>query len=40
MNGETVDKLCWTGKDYRHLTYDNFKSNHFGNVKPMKDDVY
>ena len=40
MNGEIVDKLCWTGKDYRHLTYDNFKSNHFGNVKPMKDDVY
>jgi predicted ribonuclease YlaK len=40
MNGEIVDKLCWTGKDYRHLTYDNFKSNHFGNIKPMKDDVY
>lgn len=40
VNGEIVDKLCWTGKDYRHLTYDNFKSNHFGNVKPMKDDVY
>lgn len=40
INGEIVDKLCWTGKDYRHLTYDNFKSNHFGNVKPMKDDVY
>ena len=40
MNGEIVDKLCWTGKDYRHLTYDNFKSNHFGNIKPIKDDVY
>ena len=40
VNGEIVDKLCWTGKDYRHLTYDNFKSNHFGNIKPMKDDVY
>ena len=40
VNGEIVDKLCWTGKDYRHLTYDNFKSNHFGNVKPMKDDIY
>ena len=39
-NGEIVDKLCWTGEDYRHLTYNNFKSNHFGNVKPMKDDVY
>ena len=40
INGEIVDKLCWTGKNYRHLTYDNFKSNHFGNIKPMKDDVY
>ena len=40
IDGEVVDKLCWTGKGYRHLTYNNFKSNHFGNVKPMKDDVY
>lgn len=39
-NGQIVDKLCWTGENYRHLSYDNFKSNHFGNVKPMKDDVY
>ena len=38
--GEVVDRLCWTGNGYRHLTYNNFKSNHFGNVKPMKDDVY
>ena len=38
--GEIVDRLCWTGDGYRHLTYNNFKSNHFGNVKPMKDDVY
>lgn len=35
-----VDKLCWTGEGYRHLTYNTFKSNYFGNVKPMKDDVY
>ena len=39
-NGNIVDKLCWTGEDYRHLTYNTFKSNYFGNVKPMKDDVY
>ena len=39
-DGEVVDRLCWTGNGYRHLTYNNFKSNHFGNVKPMKDDVY
>ena len=40
IDGEVVDRLCWTGNGYRHLTYNNFKSNHFGNVKPMKDDVY
>ena len=40
IDGEVVDKLCWTGNGYRHLTYNNFKSNHFGNVKPMKDDIY
>ena len=39
-DGEVVDRLCWTGNEYRHLTYNTFKSNHFGNVKPMKDDVY
>ena len=38
--GNIVDKLCWTGEGYRHLTYNNFKSDHFGTVKPMKDDVY
>ena len=37
---EIVDRLCWTGENYRHLTYNNFKSNYFGNVKPIKDDVY
>ena len=40
IDGAVVDRLCWTGNGYRHLTYNNFKSNHFGNVKPMKDDVY
>lgn len=38
--GNIVDKLCWTGDGYRHLTYNSFKSDHFGTVKPMKDDVY
>ena len=40
MEGNIVDKLCWTGEEYRHLSYETFKSNHFGNIKPMKDDVY
>lgn len=39
-SGELVDRLCWTGEKYRHLSYDTFNSNYFGNVKPMKGDVY
>lgn len=39
-SGELVDRLCWTGETYRHLSYDSFNSNYFGTVKPMKGDVY
>ena len=35
-----VDQLCWTGEEYRHLDYHNFNSRWFGNVKPMKGDIY
>ena len=38
--GECVDQVCWTGEEYRHLTYGNFRSRHFGEVKPMKGDIY
>lgn len=38
--GELVDRLCWTGESYRHLSYDSFNSNYFGNIKPMKGDAY
>jgi predicted ribonuclease YlaK len=37
---ECVDQLCWTGEEYRHLDYRNFNSRWFGNVKPMKGDIY
>lgn len=37
---EPADRLCWTGSGYRRLSYDNFNSNYFGTVKPMKGDVY
>ena len=37
---EAVDRLCWTGSGYRHLSYETFNSNYFGAVKPMKNDVY
>ena len=39
-SGDIVDRLCWTGEGYRHLTYDSFNSNFFGTVKPIKGDVY
>lgn len=37
---ECVDRVCWTGEVYRHLNYDTFSSHYFGDVKPMKGDVY
>ena len=40
QEGKLVDRLCWTGEEYRHLSYDSFNSNFFGAVKPMKGDVY
>lgn len=39
-NKEIVDRLCWNGECYRHLDFANFSSKHFGDVKPMKGDVY
>jgi predicted ribonuclease YlaK len=39
-DGEIVDRLCWTENGYRHLDYANFSSKWFGDVKPMKGDVY
>ena len=39
-DGEIVDRLCWTGEKYRHLTYQSFRSKWFGDVRPMKGDVY
>lgn len=39
-DGECVDKLCWTGNGYRHIAYETFGSPYFGDVKPMKGDVY
>lgn len=38
--GAVVDALCWTGEQYNTLRYGNFQSEHFGIIKPMKDDIY
>lgn len=40
IDNEIVDRLCWTGESYRHLDYASFSSKWFGDVKPMKGDVY
>ena len=37
---EVVDKLCWDGETYRRLDYETFKSKHFGDIKPFKNDPY
>lgn len=39
-DGEVVDRLCWTGNTHRNLSYQSFYSNWFGEVKPIKGDVY
>lgn len=38
--GEQVDVARWDGEKHVHLTFGNLKSKHFGNVKPMKGDIY
>lgn len=38
--GEIVDRLCWNGEYYRHLDYKSFNSRWFGEIKPIKGDVY
>ena len=35
-----VDRLCWTGFEYRRLNYNAFKSKWFGDVKPIQGDNY
>ena len=39
-SGECVDQVRWDGETYRRLNYNTFASKWFGDVKPMKGDVY
>lgn len=39
-DNDIVDTLCWTGEEYRKLTFGNFNSEYFGKIKPLKDDIY
>lgn len=40
FDNEVIDAFKWNGKEHQHLGYYNFNSTHFGNVKPMKGDIY
>lgn len=40
LNGQIVDKVCWTGAEHRSIGYYTFGSKWLGNVKPMKGDIY
>ena len=37
---EVVEVRCWTGEEFRHLSYDDFNSEYFGKVRPIKGDIY
>ena len=39
-SGKYVDTLCWTTNGYRNLNYKTFSSQMFGDIKPIKGDVY
>ena len=39
-NNDLVDTQVWTGEGYRHLSYRSFNSQWFGEVKPLKGDIY
>ena len=39
-SGDCIERLAWTGDGYRRLAYNTFASKWFGDVKPMKGDLY
>ena len=39
-DGKIVERLCWTGSEYRHLDFSSFYSKQFGDIKPLKGDVH
>ena len=39
-SGDCIERLVWTGDGYRRLAYNTFTSKWFGDVKPMKGDLY
>ena len=39
-SGDCIERLVWTGDGYRRLAYNTFTSKWFGDVKPIKGDLY
>lgn len=40
-DGEIIDKICWSKEEgYRPLKFSKFSSKWFGDIKPMKGDIY
>ena len=37
---EIIDTFCWTGDKYRKISYLTFDSMYFGEIKPLKGDIY
>lgn len=40
QNNKIVDTLKWKNDEHHHLTYGNLNSRYFGEIKPMKGDIY
>lgn len=38
--GLITDRLCWTGKKFRHISYSPFKSQYMGEIQAASGDVY
>lgn len=39
-NYKPIDTVVWTGMSHRHLKYGVFSSRPFGDIKPMRGDIY
>lgn len=40
LTGEQVDLYMWDGEEHKRIKTKTFFSNYFGEVKPLKDDIY
>lgn len=40
LTGEQVDLYVWNGEEHKRIKTNTFFSNYFGEIKPLKDDIY